>query len=183
MAKKDRFSKFRTLMTGNPDVEDAEAKSASFRRWVDRYVLFKDRCGSPIEIALGHAIGSLWEEAFNGPLTVLGPGEHPSTLNDVPEGMTILCQYPVAGYRADFLVAVTFGGPALLLVVECDGHDFHEKTRRQAQHDKARDRDFLLAGFRTVRFTGSEINKHRFECAEEVLHHIGMIQVSEDAGG
>lgn len=41
--------------------------------------------------------------------------------------------------------------------VEYDGHDFHEKTKEQARKDKARDRALTLAGWRVLRFTGSEV--------------------------
>jgi REase_MTES_1575 len=43
------------------------------------------------------------------------------------------------------------------LAVECDGHDFHEKTKEQAEHDKKRDRDLQSMGWSVARFTGAEI--------------------------
>ena len=43
------------------------------------------------------------------------------------------------------------------LIVECDGHDFHEKTKEQAKKDKQRDRYLITSGFYVLRFTGSEI--------------------------
>lgn len=55
------------------------------------------------------------------------------------------------------------------ILIECDGHDFHEKTKEQAQKDKQRDRDFLSAGIVTIRFTGSEIWKNANKCAEEIF--------------
>ena len=54
------------------------------------------------------------------------------------------------------------------LVVECDGHEFHERTKEQAQRDKSRDREIMAAGFRTLRFTGSEIYRNAEKCALEV---------------
>ena len=44
------------------------------------------------------------------------------------------------------------------IVVELDGHDFHEKTKEQAQKDKDRDRSLTRAGYKIMRFTGSEIS-------------------------
>ena len=41
------------------------------------------------------------------------------------------------------------------IVVECDGHDFHEKTKDQVARDKSRVRDLEIAGWRVLRFTGS----------------------------
>lgn len=47
--------------------------------------------------------------------------------------------------------------PHVALAVECDGHDFHEKTKEQARRDKSRDRILISHGIHTIRFTGSEI--------------------------
>ena len=41
------------------------------------------------------------------------------------------------------------------IVAECDGHDFHEKTKDQVARDKSRVRDLEIAGWRILRFTGS----------------------------
>lgn len=54
------------------------------------------------------------------------------------------------------------------VVVECDGHEFHEKTKRQAQRDKARDRYLQSHGYKVLRFTGSEIWTDPRKCALEV---------------
>lgn len=54
------------------------------------------------------------------------------------------------------------------IIVECDGHNFHEKTKEQAQHDKERDRYIQDQGFNILRFTGSEIYKNPFNCSNEV---------------
>lgn len=43
------------------------------------------------------------------------------------------------------------------IVIECDGHEFHEKTKEQAQKDKERDRFLQINGYEVYRFTGSEI--------------------------
>src|SRR5687768_2589162 len=46
----------------------------------------------------------------------------------------IVPQYSVGNYRVDFLVTFTPGTePTVRVVVECDGHDFHEKTKEQAE--------------------------------------------------
>jgi hypothetical protein len=68
-------------------------------------------------------------------------------------------------YRVDLLVSAAstrdddpMAGP-VLVAVECDGHDYHERTKEQAQRDKARDRALQSIGWRVARFTGSEIWK------------------------
>lgn len=58
------------------------------------------------------------------------------------------------------------------IVVECDGHDYHERTKTQAQRDKSRDRTMLLHGYPVLRFTGSEIYKNPVQCCEEIAQFI-----------
>lgn len=55
------------------------------------------------------------------------------------------------------------------LVVECDGHAFHEKTPLQAKRDKSRDRYLLADGRPVMRFTGSEIFQTPLQCATQVV--------------
>jgi hypothetical protein len=55
------------------------------------------------------------------------------------------------------------------LIVECDGHDYHEKTKAQAARDKRRDRVIQALGYKIFRFTGSEIHSDSISCALEVF--------------
>lgn len=59
-----------------------------------------------------------------------------------------------------------------VLLVECDGHDYHERTKEQAQKDKSRDRELTAAGFPIFRFTGSEIFKDAKACAASCIRHL-----------
>ena len=68
-------------------------------------------------------------------------------------------------YRADFSVITKSSHE---VVIECDGHDFHEKTKEQAKMDKARDRAFQSANIPIFHFTGSEIYRDVFHCVKEV---------------
>jgi very-short-patch-repair endonuclease len=54
------------------------------------------------------------------------------------------------------------------IIVECDGHEYHEKTKEQARRDKKRDRRLQTLGFPVYRYTGSEIYKNPMECAIEI---------------
>lgn len=78
-------------------------------------------------------------------------------------------QIPVGPYRADFVVKYSGGGPTILVAVECDGHDFHERTSEQARHDRRRDRYFQTHNYLIARFTGSEIWANAARCADEVV--------------
>ncbi len=86
----------------------------------------------------------------------------------------VTAQAPVAAggkdYRADFMVEAPELG--FRLVVEVDGHDFHERTKEQAARDRSRDRSMLAEGYRVMRFTGSEVWKNPTKCAAEVRAYL-----------
>lgn len=84
----------------------------------------------------------------------------------------VLPQLNVTPYRVDFALKVRGPDRAHLYVVECDGHAYHEKTKQQAAHDKRRDRFLQRAGWKVLRFTGSEICGDPQKCAQEVSDQI-----------
>jgi very-short-patch-repair endonuclease len=103
----------------------------------------------------------------------------PKTLTSDAGPVFVLQQFPIAQYRADFLlygIAHTQDRNGerqrFRLVVECDGHDHHERTKEQAERDRKRDRAMLMLGFQVMRFTGSELWRDADRCAEEALTHI-----------
>lgn len=53
--------------------------------------------------------------------------------------------------------------------IECDGHDFHEKTKEQAREDKERERELIKNNYTVIRFTGSEIYNNAYKCTREVF--------------
>lgn len=55
------------------------------------------------------------------------------------------------------------------LIIECDGHDFHERTKEQAAKDRSRDRRLQDVGHQVFRFTGHEIWKDPVSCAQQVF--------------
>lgn len=85
-------------------------------------------------------------------------------------------QKTIDRYRVDFEVKYPFFGDLLEIVVECDGHDFHERTKQQASRDKRRDRDLQRLGYQVFRFTGSDIHGDARGCACEVLDAIMEFQ-------
>lgn len=79
-------------------------------------------------------------------------------------------QAEVNGWRVDFVIGIQgWKDRPSFLIIECDGHDFHERTKGQARRDRSRDRDAQAAGFKIFRFTGSEIHKDPCVCADAIL--------------
>lgn len=86
---------------------------------------------------------------------------------DMPDKLVIRPQEKIGQFRVDFLITTEDGQS--LLVVECDGHEFHERTKEQAAKDRSRDRDLLASGIPVMRFTGAEIFAAPFGCAIEAV--------------
>lgn len=87
--------------------------------------------------------------------------------------MQIETQAEIGKYRCDFRLTLSEhsarnGIDRVTVIVECDGHDFHEKTKEQVARDKKRDRAIMTVGVPLLRFTGSEIYADPFKCAKEV---------------
>jgi hypothetical protein len=78
-------------------------------------------------------------------------------------------------YRLDFAYVIFHDKYAL----EFDGHDFHEKTKEQARRDKQRDRSLTLAGWKVLRFTGSETYRDPDAIVDQI-HEIGMDAVDRE---
>lgn len=84
--------------------------------------------------------------------------------NETPDYVILAPQLATSGYRIDFAL-VAWGEQ---YAIELDGHDFHERTKEQAQRDKSRDRALTAAGWKMVRFTGSEVYRNARGCLEEL---------------
>lgn len=53
------------------------------------------------------------------------------------------------------------------IIVELDGHEFHQKTKQQVERDYERNRIIQGAGFQVIRFTGSEVYRNPRKCLEK----------------
>lgn len=124
---------------------------------------------SPIEFMLANVAASLGGNCFkisNDKLDIDGV----IIASDGALVPVIYSQVYIGVYRADFVFSRTMlNGHKQVCVVECDGHNFHEKTKEQARHDKARDRYFTKRGLRVLRFTGSEIYRDPAACLSEIV--------------
>lgn len=77
---------------------------------------------------------------------------------------------PILSYRADLYLRCE----GYSLAIECDGHDYHDRTKQQAAYDRSRDRDLLKLDISTIRFTGSEIHHSPDRCAADVWAIVRM---------
>ena len=68
------------------------------------------------------------------------------------------------------------------IILEVDGHEFHEKTKEQAIRDKSRDRFITRKGFPIFRFTGSEIFNQPHQIAKEIEDYIVQIMAKATRG-
>jgi very-short-patch-repair endonuclease len=93
----------------------------------------------------------------------------------VPSGYDVIIsrQIRVLDWPVDFVILAQYQHdetrPMSRLAIECDGHDFHERTKEQAAKDRSRDRALQAAGYTVMRFTGSELYRDPLKCVEEVL--------------
>jgi very-short-patch-repair endonuclease len=78
-------------------------------------------------------------------------------------------QLRLGKYRADLGFAALEDSGVKRVIVECDGHEFHERTKEQVAAAKARDRFMTSSGFYVMRFSGSEIFANPLGCAHEVI--------------
>lgn len=110
-------------------------------------------------------------------------------LEDMPDVLTIEPQAQLGEYRVDFLLTYRECVPdfdhkeklkdgtetpgvkdvIVHLIIECDGHDYHDRSREQASRDRERDRELKKLGYEVFRYTGADIWKDPLACAAEAV--------------
>lgn len=88
-------------------------------------------------------------------------------------------QVPAGSYRLDFLLVLKAEAKVYAAAIECDGHQFHERDKRQAQRDKERDRWLQSKGLMALRFTGSEIWRDPIACARSIVDAIESLETDD----
>jgi very-short-patch-repair endonuclease len=124
--------------------------------------MFESYCESPIEVMLAAAM--YWSSRISCDHDSLYVAHH-SDIDFIQRCRRILIpQYPWREYRIDFLLR---DGP-FEVFIECDGHDFHERTKEQAARDRQKDRE-MQSKHPVLRFTGSEIFHNPLNCADQIF--------------
>jgi very-short-patch-repair endonuclease len=142
---------------------------ADLEELIDDYTCLMDECESPIE----KIIGSELLFATDGYETIryaLAGEDRPPAIDGW--GTYFFPQATIGGSRIDFLVVCYHSGATSKLAIECDGHDYHDKTKAQASRDKARGRAITASGIPVYRFTGSDIFYRSEECRTEIEGYI-----------
>lgn len=130
-----------------------------------------DKAESPIELILQYALlltMYLYPGYYGAPLVLL--------FNEPIDGLS-------KNYRADIFFDCDeqpygeFDG--YKLVIECDGHEFHEKTKEQVEYRNERDLELKKHGIDVLHFSGSQIYNNPFKCAFQIIELI----VSKDRSG
>ena len=83
-------------------------------------------------------------------------------ISSAPDSLVLAPQHRIEGYVVDFAIVV------LMLVIECDG-ERHHTTKRDRQRDKVRQQIIEAAGWRVIRFTGTELYANADACVVETL--------------
>jgi very-short-patch-repair endonuclease len=140
-------------------------------RFEEEFYDLKRHCESPIEELL---LAALFADHRLHEFELIFMGNfEPHSRHVRGETVFVHQQVKIGPYRTDFLfhdASVPLEiGPPRFMVVECDGHDFHERTKEQARRDKQRDRYFQSIGYKVLRFTGSEIFADPEAVADEIL--------------
>ena len=121
-------------------------------------------CESPIEQLLSLALEELNIKSiykFNPYIDVI----------EIEKQKEIICEDKK--YRVDFLIPVIYKNQEnKSFVIECDGHEFHQKTKEQVERDNTRMRNLQKSGYEVIRFSGTEIWHRPYKCANEVLNII-----------
>ncbi|WAH35013.1 endonuclease domain-containing protein [Alicyclobacillus dauci] len=93
-----------------------------------------------------------------------------------PYNLKFRTQVEIGNYRVDYLVEFM----DLKIVIECDGHEFHEKTKKQVERDKRRDRYLTKAGYKVLRYSGSELYSNPSRVMEDLSEIFDDLLMKKD---
>lgn len=93
-------------------------------------------------------------------------------------GINVMPQCKIQNYTADYALfkeshdAILNTHDFKKVVVELDGHAFHDKNEKQRRYEKKRDREMQKLGYKVFRYTGAEIVKDPFSAAIECVSYM-----------
>jgi hypothetical protein len=172
----------------------AEAAEEQLLWWTERRL----PADSPPQDAMFVALTMVGRERFKAVyfapdravVDAFHPIEAATKANPIESYLVICPECEIARYRVDFLLRLSSQEPFMEapewperleteadrhgyitkeLVVEVDGHDFHDRTKAQASRDRERDRTLQRRDLPVARYTGSDIWRDAFRCADDAL--------------
>ncbi len=147
-----------------------QSLESDFAHLIERKVIeLRTQCESEIEVMYGVAANILMTLGHPN-LFKLIPASEESEYGETQ--ILLMPQYPWQNYRIDWVWRWRMHSKHGLVFIECDGHDFHERTKEQAEHDRSKDRVIQAAGIPILRFTGREIFRDVVACVFETVDFI-----------
>lgn len=155
------------------DIANEYGRFKACNFYLNTQIFLSDETKSPIEQIFYFALSAykdLW--AFN------------FLSNRTPENTEELACYlypqkTIGDYRVDFLLEfIDIEMNLHQVVIELDGHAFHDKDKEQRAYEKARDRYLTRSGYKVLHFTGSELVKDPYKCVLEAF--IALTAVDEE---
>lgn len=146
-----------------------EAESSHFDMWC----LFHDTpIESPIEQLFYSALMAVCKVSSFEDHTLVGVSLPDRWPEPKECGGHVFCfpQAPIGKYRADYVLFACDGPHPTPVVVEIDGHDWHDRDEKQRRYEKRRDRFMQSKGFKVARYTGSEVHADPYAAATDALN-------------
>lgn len=84
----------------------------------------------------------------------------------------LIPQYDVVFGSRKYILDFAYISNDFKLGIECDGHEFHEKTKEQVDYGNNRDYDLQKNGFQVLHFSGSQLYNEPIKCARKVIDFI-----------
>lgn len=169
-AKKIAENVFSFLDKASALVGEYEAQSFSQRNYSE---ILESPINSPIEQLFHIAVRTLCVASYHdfNPYPDFVDGK-----SVMAQGVYLDPQVQVGKFRVDFVLSQYDCGPSndIKIVVELDGHDFHDKDKHQRSYEKARDRFLVQKGYRVLHFTGAEVVSDPFKVAHEALRTLTL---------
>jgi hypothetical protein len=142
--------------------------------------------GSPTEFILARAIFDKLDLCeFDWSCWVYSADEYrqqvvEATDANYPRQFALVPQWPVKEVGdvdlAIFIPSISKRWP--VVVVEADGHQFHQLTVEQASNDRRRDRRLVRYRIPVLRFTGTDVVRGSEEFAQEVVDFISERRIN-----
>lgn len=166
----ENFVKITDEIVENNNVEDylidelKEHIGILFNKLNNNFIEAIYNCESPIEQLLAiemERVGLRYINLYNPFIEII----------DIEKQAEIKCGRKK--YRVDFQIPVIYKNQKnLMFVIECDGYEFHQKTKKQVEYDNKRQRDLQKLGYEIIRFSGTEIWNDPYGCACEIKNII-----------